>query len=257
MLLGLLNPCNARADDPLAAARAFCAADGKGARLSPSTWSDVAPFVTWDLEPAWDHITLIHGYEINTPRRSGERVTVDVTYSIAAQITAGNVARKQGKETLTLELVAGEDGVWRLGGTPPAPHVFENFADANALADLLGSENDRYTSNASYVWNQVRADDAGLSYVSVAEFPSAPGFTEVASAEAGDVALYYSRAGQPYHIAWIESEETVLSATLNSGLQRSRFSAFPGTVRYWRRDEIAKDGPGVSPTPRPSPRRRR
>ena len=60
----------ALAANPMDTVRAFCRIDGRGDRIWMRTWAKVAPLVTWGLEPAWDHVLLIEGYEVGTARYS-------------------------------------------------------------------------------------------------------------------------------------------------------------------------------------------
>ena len=234
LFLALLLPNAAAGDDPLATVRAFCAADGTGARLTRSKWNDVATLVAWQLEPAWDHIVLIRGYEIKTPRRSGERIVVDVTYTVSADVTPGHIKRTKRSETLSLEIETDDSGAWRIAGTPPLPHVFENFADGNALAELLRSDDERYTSNSALAWQANRAEGFDHPYVTTSQLPDSQSFEEVASASVGDLVMYYTRNGLPYHVAVVESPDSILTATLNAGTQVAPFSAFAGSIRYLR-----------------------
>ena len=63
--------------------------------------------------------------------------------------------------------------------------------------------------------------------------PSAPDFSTERTAEIGDLALYYD-GDRPYHVGVVESDETVVSATLNGGIRRTPFGAFAGEIRYRR-----------------------
>ena len=91
LALVLALPSRAAADDPLNTVRAFCVADGRGDRIDPHAWSKVAPLIAWRLEPAWDRIILIQGYQVGTPIRSGDDVTVGVDYTVVAEVGPGTV----------------------------------------------------------------------------------------------------------------------------------------------------------------------
>jgi hypothetical protein len=55
----------------------------------------------------------------------------------------------------------------------------------------------------------------------------------VTTAQGGDVVLYLD-GGRPYHVGVLESEDRVVSATLNAGIRRSSIDAFQGEVVYRR-----------------------
>jgi hypothetical protein len=230
LLLGAAAPASA---DPLRVARAFCQADGRGARLGAGSWTTIAPLVAWSLDPAWDHLRLISGYQLGDPRPRGELTEVEVQYSVVADVTADGVVYEPRVETRTLTLEQTDDGSWRLRGPPPPPYIFASEADADALAALLEPSNGQYLSNSAFVWSLLR--DAGweLPHRNVEQLPDTPWYGAQRTANVGDLAVYYDR-GTPYHVAMVESDDRVVSATLNGGLRRTPFGAFAGEVRYFR-----------------------
>lgn len=248
----------ARAEDPLAVVRAFCREDGDGNRISPITWRrSIAPLVTWQLEPAWDHIVLVRGYDIKTPRHLGSRIEVEVTYGIAATVTPRGIEREQREQTLILDLLPTADGRWLIGGAPHPPHLFEHVADPAALAELL-APGSSYESNSQFVARILESTGVVAPYTTTTDIPGAEFLEEVGTAAAGDLVVYFGQ-GIPYHVGWMESDERVLSATLNAGRRALPFAAFPGSIRYWRpRGQAASATPPPSETsPVPSPLRRR
>ena len=230
----------AGAIDPLDTVRAFAQADGRGARLSAGSWGAVAPLVGWSLEPAWDDVHLISGYQLGAPRSRDGLLDVEVQYSVVAEVDGDGVRRASRIDTRTLTLEPAGGGAWRLRAPPPPPYVFESDADGAALAELLDPANGRYLSNSGLVWTLLR--DAGWQrpHSNTAALPNAAGFAAQRSANIGDLALYYDQ-GTPYHVAVVESDDSVVSATLNGGLRRTPFAAFAGEIRYLRpvRDEAA------------------
>ena len=92
----------APAADPLNTIRAFCQADGRGTRVDPMTWGAVAALVTWPLEPAWDHVYLIRGFELGTPEWRGGTLEVTVQYTITAEVRSSVVTREVRVDTRTL-----------------------------------------------------------------------------------------------------------------------------------------------------------
>ncbi|MEO8604918.1 MAG: hypothetical protein ABI629_20290 [bacterium] len=227
----LVSP--ATAADPLDTVRAFAQADGRGARLSPGGWSAVAPLVGWSLEPAWDQVHLISGYQLGAPRSRDGLVEVEVQYSVVADVDADGMRRTTRVDTRTLTIEPVDGGAWRLRAPPPPPYVFESDADGDALAALLDPANGRYLSNSGLVWALLR--DAGWErpHANTTALPETPGFSAQRSANVGDLALYYDH-GVPYHVAVVESDDSVVSSTLNGGLRRTPFAAFAGEIRYLR-----------------------
>lgn len=255
----MLSAATAQGADPLHVVRDFCSADGRGDRLSPYEWHDIAPLLAWRLEPAWDRVVLMQGYEISTPRRTDDRVEVDVTYTVTGEVVPGKVDRRMenGKrarlETVTLTLVPDGDGGWLVGGAPPAPHVFETSVEPETLAELL-QPGTGYTSNSAAVWGRLGAAGWDIPYTSTAAISESPHFVEVGTADPGDLVVYYAH-GAPYHVGWIEADDAVWSSSLNAGSVVTSLSAFAGATRYWRPRRFDAGAPEPTPS-RPSLRRR-
>ena len=233
--------------DPLDVLRAFCQADGNGARLRASTWPAVAPLVAWGLEPAWDQLYLIHGYEIGTPSSHEGVITVDVQYNLAQSIRSRGAKVESRIETRRYRLEPDGQRGWRLRGPPPPPYIFASQADPDALVALLSPDDSTYQSNSSFVWHLLRDAGFELPYVDTIDLPTAYGLRLERTANIGDLALYYS-GGVPYHVAMVESDDGIVSATLNAGLRRSPFGAFAGEIRYLRPVSDADLPPTQTPT---------
>ena len=243
-----------RAVDPLNTMRAFCLADGRGDRVDPRTWPRLADLVTWALEPAWDHVYLIRGFELGTPQIRDDGVEVDVQYTITAAVQSNVVAEAERVETRTYRLVRGDDARWRIRPPAPPPYLFASSADGAALAALLDPAGSTYVSDSAFVWRMLR--DAGwpIEYAGTAALGSAAGFTAERTARVGDLALYYD-GESPYHVGIVDSDDTVVSATLNGGIRRTPFGAFAGEIRYRRPAAVsaAPQSTPTAPTPQSTP----
>lgn len=252
MLGALAAP--AHAADPLAIVRAFAQADGRGARLDARSWPTIAPLVNWALEPAWDRIYLIHGYEIGTPQQRDGLVEVEVQYHVVREVRGTGTRAASRVDTRRVVLEGDGAGHWVLRGPPPPPYVFESEADPEILAALLDPGDPRYLSNSAFVWQLLR--DAGweADYADTDGLPTAPDYRSERTANIGDLALYHDADGVPYHVGMIDSDETIVSATLNGGLRRTPFGAFAGEIRYLR--PLAAAVPTPQATVTPAPRRK-
>jgi hypothetical protein len=219
--------------DPLKIMRAYCRADGLGDRLQPSTWINVAPLVTWKIEPAWDELRLIRGYEMGTPRLSEDGVEVEVTYTVSGDLRAGKVMRGARLESRTYHLVTGDEGRhWRIVGPPAVPYLFESEADIEELAVLLAPGDSSYVSNSAFVWHLLRPDHPDLPYRDTASLASATYLIEAEEPKPGDLALYYD-GDVPFHVGVVEAENVIVSSTMNAAIWRGLVDSFPGKVRYW------------------------
>jgi hypothetical protein len=256
LLLLALNAAPALAADPLNTIRAFCQADGRGARLAARTWSEVANLVAWPLEPAWDHLYLIRGFEVGAPRVREGGLDVDVQYTITAEIRSSVVSEEVRVETRVYRLLRGDDGVWRIAAPPPPPYVFASDADDTALAELLAPDGAQYLSDSAFVWQLLRGAGWTMPYADTASLATSSDFTNERTADVGDLVLYYD-GEQPYHVGVVESDDTVVSATLNGGIRRTPFGAFAGEIRYRRPVATLAATPTVLPKPSPPARKRK
>ena len=212
--------------------------------------------MTWPLEPAWDHVYLIRGFEIGTPERRDAELDVVVQYTITAEVRSSVVTEGERVEARTFRLVRGDDGVWRIRAPAQPPHLFASDVDAEAIAALLEPSDARYLSNSAFAWRMLRDAGWAIPYADTAALASAADFTSERTAEVGDLALFYA-GDQPYHVAVVESEETIVSSTLNGGIRRTPFAAFAGEIRYRRPVATARATPTAEPAPPARKRRRR
>jgi hypothetical protein len=218
--------------DPLNTMRAFCRADGFGDRLQPSSWINVAPLVSWRIEPAWDQLRLIRGYEMGTPKLREDGVEVEVSYTVSGELRAGSVSREIRLESRTYRLVTEDDGEnWRIVGPPPVPYLFESQADVEELSTLLKPEDGSYVSNSAFVWHLLRHRHPDLPYRDTASLANAIYLVGTEEPKAGDLALFYD-GDVPFHVGVVEADGVIVSATMNAGVWRGPVSRMPGEVRY-------------------------
>ncbi|GIW40254.1 MAG: hypothetical protein KatS3mg076_0831 [Candidatus Binatia bacterium] len=219
----------------------FCEQDGFGARLAPSGWRKLAPYVGWEVEPAWDEIVVVSGYEVQPARSTDAEATVPVRYSVLARVGGRGVVEKAEEETLELRLLRLE-GEWRIVGPPHPPHLFDHVVDRAELASSLSPEADAYLSNSKLLWQLLRGAGWDVPYRPTRELLGAGEFFAVAVPAVGDLVLYL-RKGVPYHAGVYRGDGQVVSATLTEGVIRADLNAFPGEVRYLR---IFADTPRIA-----------
>jgi hypothetical protein len=238
---GCTDPASALT--PMETVHAFCRGDARGDRLLMRTWPNVAALIDWVLEPAWDHVVLIDGYEVGEPRyEDDEHAVVDVTYHVAADVRGGRVAREPRQEKRAYRLVADDSQAhWRILGPAPPPHVFASQVDAEAMGVSLDPVSGDFLSAAAFVRQYLNGAGWDLSSFAVTDMPTLTELTEVVTPAVGDIVLYYD-GDAPYHLGVLESEDAVLSATLNGGIRRAPLEAFAGTVRFRRPRASARVG---------------
>lgn len=237
-LLGLLllamNAVSARAADPVGVVQDFCRADGAGARLHPRTWYAISHLVAWPLEPAWDRVLLIGGYQITGARPDGDGVAVDVVYTVTADVLPGRIVSEERLETHTFQLLADENATrWRVAGPPGPPAVFQNQIDAQAIADSLNPESATFLSNSLFIWQMLSRSGWTLPYLETRDLIEASLLAEASEPQPGDL-VFYLMNDQPYHVGFLLPADTVVSATLSAGIWQAPVDAFPGKRRVLR-----------------------
>lgn len=235
--------------------RWFLQADGRGERIDPQRWPAVAPLIGWPLEPAWDHLFLIRGFELGTPYRRDDVVEVEVKFTVLSEVRSSGVRDANRVDTRRYRLEHGPDGGWRLGAPAPPPYLFASEVDPETMRALLAPDSTTYMSNSAFVWRMLH--DAGwfIAYAPTTDLATSSDYTTALTPRVGDLALFYD-GETPYHVGLVESEDTIVSATLNGGIQRSLPLAFAGEVRY-RRPAVAMVEDTPTPTPRATPRSRK
>lgn len=234
-LAGLMSHLGARpveARGPQAVVNAFCREDAFGARTSPATLSRIDPLVAWPLEPAWDHVVLITGYEVGGATvADGGVAEVEVSYVVVGRLAATRRDVEPQRARRRFQLIAGDDG-WRIAGPPPPPHVFVHRVDGDATRYALGGRGG-YLSQSHFVAEMMHAAGWQVPYESVADVVVGQTYASVADPTAGDIVVYFD-GDVPYHVGLLAGPGEVVSAALGFGLVRGSIATFPGTVRYWR-----------------------
>jgi hypothetical protein len=231
----LCAACPAQAVEwgPQGIVRQFCRADGLGERVKVQGWLAVAPLVEWSFEPAWDHVVLVTGYEVGSPRSSENGAfAVDVRYTVVAQLSALGLDADMHVETVTLRLHAPDNG-WRIIGPPPPPHLFANRVDVSEVRRSFEEGGIDFLANSTFVWRMFRTAGWNVDFKRTTDLLDGTVYRVVDTPKVGDVVAYL-RDGQPYHVALLEAENQVVSSTLNAGVMRTATAAFPGEVKYLR-----------------------
>jgi hypothetical protein len=195
---------------------------------------------------------LIQGYQVATPIRSGEEVTVDVDYTVLAEVGPGTVEERARVERRSYRLGLDEaDGSWRILPPPPLPYVFRSQADAEALAKLLDVETAAYVSASELVWRLTQGAGWNHPHAPTASLAGAAHLTRVETPRVGDLVFYFD-GDVAYHVGVLEAEDRVVSATLNAGIRRAPFDAFAGRVEYRRLLAEPRETPTAEATPSPA-----
>ena len=246
---------SARAADvaPQGVVRRFCQADALGRRSHPHTWPEVAPFVEWPFEPAWDHAVLISDYIVGEPRPiTGGGLEVEVKYIVVGDVSALGYAPTNRSEVLILPLRFTEQTGWRIGGRPPAPHLFVSRVDPDAIVRSIAQTEGALLANSSFVWQMYRAAGWNVAFQRTQDLPSGAAFRRVDVPQPGDLVVYSGSDGIPYHVGILEAANQVVSSTMNAGVVRTALAAFAGGMTYYRLVEpVPAAGLRAIPIPHP------
>lgn len=240
---------------PQTVVREFCQADGLGQRVSIQGWAEIAPLVAWAYEPAWDHVLLITGYQVGSPRTTPDSmVVVDVDYTVVGKMRALDGDTDVRVERVSFPLQTAEGMSWRIAGPPPPPHLFVNRVDVDQVRQSLQTGAVNFLPNSLFLWQMFQGADWPIEFQPVETLLSGPGFRAVTEPKTGDV-IVYLRDGVPYHAGILAADQQVVSSTLNAGIVRTRRDAFPGEVKYVRLVEPAPIPAIARPTPEEAPGR--
>jgi hypothetical protein len=235
----------ARAEFPEQVVAAFCEADGRGDRLQPARAAAIGEALGWRLEPAWDRLFLISGYEVMPLRVGAEAAEIAVRYTVVAEVTGEGARDEERIEVVSFRLVRG-DQLWRLVGVPPPPHLFASAFERDDLVELLTPLGADYLSSSKLVWRLFQNAGWSVPYQPAAAFLAGGYFKKVAEPSPGDVVAYLDH-GAPYHVGVYEGEDRIASATITAGVVRTPLNTFPGEVRYLRLTEAARPTPTSAP----------
>lgn len=226
--------------------REFCRLDAVGARATLQGWGRVAPLVQWPWEPAWDRVVLITSYTVGWPIAEEQgKFAIEVRYAVQGVVSAAGLREQTSVESRVFRVEPSDDGFWRIAGPPPPPHVFLHDVDVEAMRRSLAEGGVNFIANSLLVHRLFRQAGWDIPFLSVSELARGEVFREVPEAKAGDLVLYLD-GDEPYHVAVLEQEGVVVSATLNAGVVRTSLDAFPGGRKTLRLVE-------PMPTPTPTP----
>src|SRR5512139_3349259 len=260
MWLVLIAAVQVRAAEsgPQAVLRRFCQSDGLGQRVLMPGWMVVAPLVTWSLEPAWDHVILIGSYEVGSPHMDEDGASIEVRYTVIGEVSALGLDTTVHVETVEFTLEAPDDH-WRIAGPPLPPHIFAHRVDLDALRQSLTSGGLNVIPNSTFVWQLFRSAGWEVPLVGSLDLLTSSAYRLVPQPRVGDLAVYL-RDGVPYHVGVFETDDRIVSSTLNAGIVRTAPDAFAGELKYLRLvepeppPEVPETDPDSSATATPTPR---
>ncbi len=249
VVLGTGVPVAGVESGPQAVVRQFCQADGLGQRVQIAGWAAIAPLVTWSLEPAWDHVVLIGGYEVDSPRTlEDDSVAIAVRYAVIGEVSALGLDTAVHMETVEFRMDAA-NGVWRVLGPPLPPHIFAHRVDMDAMRRSLQLGGLNFLPNSIFVWQMFQSAGWNVAFVPTIDLLNGQTYRAVDKPKVGDLAVYL-RDGVPYHVGALEADDRIVSSTLNAGVVHTTPDAFPGEMRYLR---PVQPEPLVEAMPRPTP----
>lgn len=229
--------------------RRFCQADGRGQRVQLAGWAAIAPLVTWPLEPAWDHVVLIDGYQVGVPDAAEDGgLAIEVRYAVIGDVSALGLDTAVHVETAEFRM-DGADGTWRILGPPLPPHVFASLVDVDVMRESLQVVGKNFVPDTVFIQQVLRLNGWNAAFVPTAELLQSETYRIVDKPEVNDLAVYL-RDGVPYHVGVFETNDRIVSSTLNAGVVRTAPDAFPGEMKVLR---LAHAEPAVEMTPVPTP----
>jgi hypothetical protein len=249
VVLATAAPAYALESGPQAVVGQFCRVDGLGQRVRIAEWGAIAPLVAWSLEPAWDHVVLIGSYQVAPTRWLEDgSVTIAVRYAVIGEVSALGLDTAVHVETVEFRMEAA-NGVWRLLGPPPPPHIFAHRVDMDALRQSLESGGLNFLPNSIFVWRMFQSAGWNVAFVPTIDLLNGQAYRAVDKPKTGDLVVYL-RDGVPYHVGIVEADDQIVSSTLNAGIVQTAPDAFPGEMKFLR---LIQPEPGAEAMPGPAP----
>jgi hypothetical protein len=237
---------------PQGVVRQFCQADGNGQRVTIPGWAALAPLLTWTYEPAWDTVVLITGYTVGSPQPAEQNVlAVEVRYFVVGLLLPTGMNPEPHVESVIYQVQPDEQGSWHILGPLPAPHLFVNRVDIDAMRRSLSNGGVNFLANSVFVWQMFQSAGWAVPYESTTDLLSGATYRVVDNPKPGDLAVYL-RDGAPYHVGLLEASNQLVSSTLNAGIARTTVDAFPGEVRYLRLARTGTVGSVATAVPSPA-----
>ncbi|GIW44033.1 MAG: hypothetical protein KatS3mg077_1315 [Candidatus Binatia bacterium] len=217
---------------PQTVVREFCRLDAMGARATLHGWAHVGPLVQWEFEPAWDRVVLVTSYTVGWPVAAAEGAfVVEVRYAVRGFVNASGFDEAAQVESRSFRVEPGADGSWRIAGPPPPPHIFTHGVDVPAMQQSLQRGGVNFLPNSLFVWQLYQRNGWNIPFEHTLALGATQIFRATDKPQAGDLVLYLD-GDTPYHVGVLETEEVVISATLNAGIVRTALDAFPGARRF-------------------------
>jgi len=229
-----LRPLNAFDPGPQNVVREFSRLDADGARLLGGRWRELAPLVAWPLEPAWDRVLLITGYQIGTTRPlEGGRLAVDVDYAVVGEASALGFEAVSYIDRVTFVLATTDEVQWYIVSPMVAPHVFGSRTPPDEIVASLAKAHRAFVSSSLFVNQLMRAAGWDVPYEPAADLLNGRYYAPTDDPQPGDLVVY-THDGVAYHAGILVKQGRVVSSTLNAAIVRTTVNAFLGQVHYLR-----------------------
>lgn len=115
--------------NPVDVVKKFVELDAKGARLDPTTFGAVTPFIGWGGDPSWGHVVVIGRSTVDEDFshwdvRNTLEVLIPVTFSVLGSVyyDTGTFIPESGEETVQVRVKAVKNR-WRIVEPMLPPHV--------------------------------------------------------------------------------------------------------------------------------------
>lgn len=115
--------------NPVEVVKKFVELDGKGARLDPTTFGAVTPFIGWGGDPSWGHVVVVSRSTVDEDFthwdvRNTLEVLIPVTFSVLGSVyyETGTFIPEPGEELVHVRVKAVKNR-WRIVEPMLPPHV--------------------------------------------------------------------------------------------------------------------------------------
>jgi hypothetical protein len=102
--------------------RAYCNFDLNTGRISSANFAKLPAYSTWGVEPGWDTVTIVSGFQIVSSKQTDDHAVVEVRWNVLGHMDGERANRDEKPELVDYHLKLVEKR-WKIEAPVIPPHV--------------------------------------------------------------------------------------------------------------------------------------